>query len=536
MLDSAEEQTELGAVLNITGNQATCLLDLVTLVRLRREGTDSLAKATSIGCYVKIDVDGLWLLGSIREIKSERLEEDKVLACIDLIGEGPRGADGYLASFQLGVTLYPHVRDKVYLAGKRDLDRVFSPENQPHVEIGTVYPTSDVRASLLYDKMLSRHFAVLGATGSGKSTFVAMLLHKIMDQAPEGHIVMLDPHGEYAAAFASSGEIHNVDNLEIPYWFMNLEEHCEALIPENEDDRETAINVLAKCLFDARSRNELAAHSKGITADSPIPYLEGDLIDSLDEEMGKLEKQADLQTYMRLKLNILQLFSDPRYRFIFADRYWQKSMNGFLSEVFRIPTEGKPISIIDLSGAPSQIVKVIVALMSRIILDYAIWTPKNRRTAILLVCEEAQRYLPAVHQEAVLSAERQLERIAREGRKYGVSLGLITQRPSELSETALSQCGTVITMRLSNIHDQARIEATLPDAARGLVELVPALQTRECIICGEGARVPVRVRLDEVEPELRPASDDPIISRLWNDAAGNTDVIDETVRRWRGDR
>ena len=536
MSESEEGLIELGSVLDVNGDHATCIFDLGSLVGLRREGTIALARATSIGGYVKIGIAGQWLLGSISDFQADRSGANLIIGGVDFLGEGVRTSDNGLGSFLNGVTLYPHPGDKVYLATKADLDRVFSPERRPHIEIGTVYPTSDVRASLLYDKMLSRHFAVVGSTGSGKSTFVAMMLHRIIAEAPEGHIVVLDPHGEYAAAFASAGNVYNVDNLEIPYWMMNLEEHCEAFIPETEESRETDINVMAKCLFEARAKNEAITNPAEITADSPIPYVFGDLIDTLDEEMGRLEKQAQLQTYMRLKLNIQQFFSDNRYRFIFNEAFRQKSMTEFLSELLRIPANGKPISIIDLSGAPSQIVKVIVSLLSRIILDYAIWTPKEQRTPVLLVCEEAQRYLPAIHPEAAMSAERQLERIAREGRKYGVSLGLITQRPSELSETALSQCGTIVALRLTNMHDQAKVRAALPEGAHSLVELVSALQNRECIICGEGARVAVRVRIDEVDPAIRPASDDPEFSRHWNEPKQNNEVVVEAVRRWRGEK
>jgi DNA helicase HerA-like ATPase len=536
MLKSCVAPAVLGTVLDVNGDRATCLLDLGTLTRLRQEGANTLIGATSIGCYVKIGVGGHWLIGSISEIETDRAEGASVKAVIDFLGEGPRRPDDGLAGFQRGVTYYPLAGDAVCIAHKADLNRVFSPESQPHIEIGTVHPTADVRASLLYDKLLSRHFAVLGSTGCGKSTLVSLMLHRIMAASPEGHIVVLDPHGEYAAAFASTGQVYNVDNLEIPYWMMNLEEHCEAFIPDTEESREVDINVMAKCLLAARSRNDEFRNRSEVTVDSPVPYVEGDLIDALDEEMGKLEKQAELQTYLRLKLNIEQFFSDPRYKFIFSYRLRQKSMTEFLSHLLRIPVGGKPISIIDLSGAPSQIVKVIVSLLSRIILDFAIWTPADRRTPVLLVCEEAQRYLPAIHPDKAMSAERQLERIAREGRKYGVSLGLVTQRPSELSETALSQCGTIISMRMTNTNDQAKVKATLPEASRSLVQLVPALQNRECIIAGEGARVPVRVRIDEAEPAIRPASNDPAFSQLWNQRLTGNTMVEEAVQRWRGER
>ncbi|MCJ2178704.1 helicase HerA domain-containing protein [Novosphingobium album (ex Hu et al. 2023)] len=535
MPNASVEQTVLGTVLDVNGECATCVLKIDVLRQLRGEGGAQVQPA-SIGCYVKIGVGEQWLIGSISDMSAIRSNSHLVSVVVDLLGEGHRGADGGLSDFQRGVTNFPLAGDDIYPASNKDLACIFSTNNEPHIEIGTVHPTTDVRASLLYDKMLSRHFAVLGSTGSGKSTLVSLILHRIMEAAPEGHIVVIDPHGEYAAAFAETGQVYNVDNLELPYWMMNLEEHCEAFIPETEANREVDINVMAKCLLAARLRTSVVEGFGEITVDSPVPYSEGDLVDALVDEMGRLERQAELQTYMRLKLNIEQYFSDPRYRFMFDDSLRQKSMTEFLKTLLRMPGDGKPISILDLSGAPSQIVKVVVSLLSRIILDFAIWTPSHSRAPMLFVCEEAQRYLPAVHPDKAMSAERQLERIAREGRKYGVALGIITQRPSELSTTALSQCGTIISLRLTNSYDQAQVQATLPEASRSLAQVLPALKNRECIIAGEGARVPARIRIDDVDLGIRPASNDPQFSKLWRHPIEGDEALEEVVQRWRAGR
>lgn len=535
MANSAVEPFELGAVRDVSGEKAICSFDLEALTQSRKLEADGLAKAASVGGYVKIGVGQQWTFGAISKLETERSNGRSVIATVDFLGEGLRAANGGLGSFQRGVSLYPHPEDKVYLATKADFDRIFSPERHPHIEIGTVYPTSDVRSSLFYDKLLSRHFAVLGSTGTGKSTLVALILHRITAAAPQGHIVVLDPHGEYAAAFSGTAKVFNVDNLEIPYWAMNLEEHCEAFIPENEESREVDINVLAKCLLAARKRNGFVNGNGNLTADSPVPYLISDLIEEIESETGKLEKQADVQVYTRLKLNIIQMFADRRFRFIFDQRYRQNSLTQFLSDILRIPPQSNPICIIDLSAIPSEIINVIVSIISRLIFDYAVWTPIASRSPILLICEEAQRYLPAVHPDRDVSAERQLERIAREGRKYGVSLGLISQRPSELSTTALSQCGTFIAFRLNNGQDQAQVKASLPEASTGLIDAIPTLQSRECIICGEGTRVPVRVRIDDLEQTYRPASDDPVFSVLWNREQSDGGKVAEVIRRWRGE-
>lgn len=529
------EQRDVGTVMDINGSRAICHLDLPTLVGHRQAATTSLEAATSVGSYVKIDLGDMWLLGTVSGIEAVPGSSEAVVAGVDLFGEGEKGPNGSLATFRRGVTIYPHPGDRLWIAAAADLQRVYSPQDEPHIEIGAVHPTTEVRASIFIDRMLSRHFAVLGATGSGKSTTVALMLHRIIDAAPDGHIVMLDLHGEYSSAFPQVGQVYNVDNLRIPYWLMNLQEHCEAFINTEEESGAIDAGIMAKCLLAARSRSEARGRTSKITADSPVPYALGDLLEAIEAEMGRLDKAADAYRYTRLKANVQQLFSDRRFRFIFNNEYRTHSMVDFISALLRIPAEGKPISIIDLAGVPSEIVDVVVSILTRLILEYAIWSPRDDRNPILLVCEEAQRYLPSAHTGGAMSAERQLGRVAREGRKYGVSLGIITQRPSELSETALSQCGTIFAMRLNNLNDQTRIRDTLPEGARGFVDLIPALQSRECIVSGEGVPVSMRVRIDNLEQHLRPASDDPAFSLLWSQRPQDNEQVVETVRRWRGE-
>src|SRR5690606_1476406 len=174
-----------------------------------------------------------------------------------------------------------------------------------------------------------------------------------------------------------------------------------------------------------------------------------------------------------------------------------------------------------------------VAVLSRLTFDYAIWSRGEPQRPILLVCEEAHRYIPSKDVGQGQAVRKILERIAKEGRKYGVSLGLITQRPSDLAEGVLSQCGTIIAMRLNNERDQIFVKAAMPEGARGFIDSIPALRNRECIICGEGVSIPVRVNLDDLEPEKRPASSDPSFSTLWNHDISEPDMLDRVVKRWR---
>jgi DNA helicase HerA-like ATPase len=249
--------------------------------------------------------------------------------------------------------------------------------------------------------------------------------------------------------------------------------------------------------------------------------------------MGKLDKAGGTAPYMRVKTKIDEIRSDPRYAFMFSGTMIGDSMAGFLAKIFRLPGGGKPISIIDVSGVPSDITSVVVAMLSRMVFDYAIWSRGDEQRPILLVCEEAHRYVPSDRHTGNNSVRRVLEQIAKEGRKYGVSLGLVTQRPSDLAEGVLSQCGTIIAMRLNNDRDQAFVKSAMPEGSRGFLDSIPALRNREAIICGEGVAIPIRVAFDNLEERKRPASHDPLFSELWREEGGEIELLGRIIQRWR---
>jgi DNA helicase HerA-like ATPase len=478
-------------------------------------------------------VGNAWLIANVRTMRAG--DQSEIIAHVDFLGEGTKGASGRVSNFRRGVTRYPIPGSPVYAVSTEDLRAIFAATDEPHIEIGTVYPTDDIRGALYIDPMLGKHFAVLGSTGTGKSTSVALILHRISQAAPEGHILMIDPHGEYSAAFKSCGEIFNVDNLQLPYWLMNFDEHCEVLLTTHGAERERDADILAKCLLAARTKGKDVSQYGKVTVDSPIPYLLADLNTIVVNEMGKLDRAGDTLPFQRLKSKLDELRADPRYTFMFSGMLVSDSMPTLLAKLFRLPSQGRPISIVDVSGVPSEITSVVVSVLARMVFDYAIWSRTEAQKPLLLVCEEAHRYVPKdEHQEGGQAVRRILERIAKEGRKYGVSLGLITQRPSDLAEGVLSQCGTIVAMRLNNDRDQACVRAAMPEGARGFLDAIPALRNRECIVCGEGVAIPIRVRFDDLEPEKRPASSDPSFARLWSETGDEAGIIQRTIKRWRG--
>ncbi len=523
----------LGYVMEIAGSGSEISIDARVLQKLSNHEDPSISMAGQVGSQIKIRVGNVWLLASIRTQKLD--DKDGVIrAAVDFLGEGDEERlTGKIYNFRRGVTRYPVPGSEVYAVSTEDLNQVYAADSRAHVELGTVFPTKDIRGALYVDAMLGKHFALLGSTGTGKSTSAALILHRICDLAPEGHIMMIDPHGEYSAAFKTNGALFDVNNLALPYWMMNFAEHCEVFVTSKGDDRQVDCDILARCLLQARQKNRIAESVGRLTVDAPIPYLLSDLVNIIQTEMGKLDKATSSAPFMRLKGKIEEMKADPRYNFMFSGMLVGDTMAEFISKIFRLPSEGKPISIIDVSSVPSDITSTVVAVLSRMVFDYAIWSRNEPQRPILLVCEEAHRYIPSDRVAGESSVRSILERIAKEGRKYGVSLGLITQRPSDLAEGVLSQCGTILSMRLNNDRDQAFVRAAMPEGARGFLDSIPALRNREIIICGEGVSIPIRVALDTLEEVKRPASEDPVFSELWKETGGEAEILTRVIQRWR---
>jgi hypothetical protein len=523
----------IGHVVEIAGSGSQVRLDAAAVMALQSHKDPSIAMSGQVGSQIKTVVGNSWLIANVRTLRAG--EAGELVAYVDFLGEGNRDSTGAMTNFRRGVTRYPIPGAEVLPVSTEDMRAIFAASDEPHIEIGTVYPTDDIRGALYVDPMLGKHFAVLGSTGTGKSTSVSLILHRISQLSPEGHIVMIDPHGEYSAAFKGCGELFNVDNLQLPYWLMNFEEHCEVLLTTHGSERQRDADILAKCLLGARTKGKDLSQLGKVTVDSPIPYLLTDLAAIISNEMGKLDRAGDTLPFQRLKTKLEELRSDPRYTFMFSGMLVSDTMGNFIARLFRLPSQGRPISIVDVSGVPSEITSVVVSVLARMVFDYAIWSRTEAQRPLLLVCEEAHRYVPKDESAENGQAVRKiLERIAKEGRKYGVSLGLITQRPSDLAEGVLSQCGTIVSMRLNNDRDQACVRAAMPEGARGFLDAIPALRNRECIVCGEGVAIPIRVRFDDLEPEKRPASSDPSFARLWRETGDEAGIIQRTIKRWRG--
>ena len=450
---------------------------------------------------------------------------------IDLVGETVTDAGGRTQAFQRGVSYSPRLGDTVYAATAEDLRQVYARPTTPCARVGHIYQDRSLPAYIVVDELLGKHFAVLGTTGSGKSCAVSQILRAILAQHGMGHVVLLDLHNEYGAGFRDCAEVLGTGELELPHWILNFEELQEILIGHNED-REAAAAILSEGVMDARRTylGEDAAHRR-FTVDTPIPYRMADVLRRIDISLGKLNKPTDSAPYIRLKDRISTLQNDRRYAFMFEEGLKVRdNMSQILSRVFRVPVDGKPLTILDLSDVPSEIMNVVIALICRLTFDFALWT--DRDMPVMLVCEEAHRYA-ADGDDSFAMTRRALSQIANEGRKYGVSLCLVSQRPSELSVGILSQCNTIFAMRMSNQKDQDFVETRLSESAMGLLDSLPSLRTGEAIGVGEGVSVPVRLYFDLLPAEQLPRSGTASFSSAWRGEGRDEAYIEDIVERWR---
>jgi uncharacterized protein len=449
----------LGRVMTVVGSQ-------ITISPEADLGDEGLFR---IGAMVKVGSGDREVVATISAVRFENNSLSKRILSADLLGEIAPSDEGP-SRFMRGVTQHPISGTPVVAATGADLTTIFAPTPRSNVRIGTLHHDVRQPAFVLVNELLRQHFAVLGTTGSGKSCAVSLLLSAILENYRMAHIILIDPHNEYGRVFGKAAELINIDNLQLPFWLFDFEEAVGILVRGGTvQEQEAQALILKDALTRARRHYAGESHvATTLSVDTPTPFRVSDLIRFINEAMGRLDKPDTSMPYLRLKTRLESLRDDRRFAFMFSD--WlvgQDALSQIVGRLLRIPVSGKPLTIMDLSGVPSEIADIVVSLSCRLIFDFAVWSDRGRMPPVLLVCEEAHRYVPADNRIGFAATARAITRIAREGRKYGVSLALISQRPSELSAQALSQCGTIFALRLANELDQRFMETVMPDAARG---------------------------------------------------------------------
>jgi DNA helicase HerA-like ATPase len=525
-------------------------------------------KIGQIGTFVKMPMGNIIIFGIVGAVSDRPFVEageldgrtgSKFLS-VQLIGE--KVGDN---EFERGVGTYPTIGDEVHLVIEDDLRAIYSDHTQGAIEVGKHSSSDNLSVYLDTHNLVLRHCGILGSTGSGKSNTTVSLLKAVLDGYGGSRVVLVDPHGEYATAFPDAKvlKIGDVSSpLFIPFWLMTFEELAYFLVGADHRDEQKVEYRLLRDLITQLKRDNLnlkagAVSHDLVTADSPIPFSARQLwyrmnwqlnatfsVAAKDDQTRTTARETSAgdaevlcpATFEAYAMNnaapykskhseffsyekkILSRLRDSRYDFLFNPGDYKtadsaKDLHNLLTEWIG---NDKRLVILDLSGVPYEVLDITVGLITRFIYDSMFWGRSEpytgKKRPLLLAFEEAHTYLGKNNQNGY--AKSAVERVFKEGRKFGVGALVISQRPSELSETILAQIGTLIALRLTNSSDQAIVKSAAPDNLNSLMDLLPSLRIGEAVIAGEAIKIPSRVRLKLNQP--RPTSDDPKLVECWS--------------------
>lgn len=557
--------TEIGEIKSINGNSIS--IEISETLRSNMPIIDgTVYRVGQIGSFLKIPLGYATLYGIVTQVGIDAIpdkfkEQDysfflnQQWLTIILIGEQIGN------KFERGITQFPTPGDSVHLVTNKDLEVIyggFSDDNS--IIVGNISASESLEARIDIDKLVSRHCAILGSTGSGKSNAVAVLLNAIANKGfKSARVLVVDPHGEYTEALKGKCNIYKVNpetlenNLFIPFWALPfnqlLEIFSQSLLDANKDYvRQKVLEYKIK----SNIENKLGIDIESITADTPIPFSLDELWGELDDferktfendriteclikkgNYSKLESSEyrpastmNSAPYYNMQRKGILYFTDSirskikdnRYSFLFNPGDYKPTSDG-KAKVLNLLLQqwigsNKPITILDLSGVPNEIMQTISGTLLKIVFDALFWGQNlsigGKEQPILIVLEEAHNYLKAGENSV---SSNTVQNIAKEGRKYGVGLMLVTQRPSELDETVLSQCGTLIALRMNNSKDRGHIKSAIQDELQTIVDLLPSLRTGEGIISGEAVKMPSRIKF--FKASNAPKGSDPKASVKW---------------------
>jgi uncharacterized protein len=465
----------------------------------------------AIGKLISINTGQKRIVGVVYEMNTtselwSNSEMNVIYIKVELVGEISDTETG--PSFRAGISSYPHLGSVAHRIRIQDLKTIYTINEGVAVDIGTLSQDENVAAAVNIELMLSRHFAVLGTTGVGKSSAVSILLRKAVAVKPNLRVLMLDPHNEYTSAFSDIAITIDNTNLELPFWMFKLEEFADVLF-RGRTPLDGELDILREYIGAAKARyNSPQASSvptsllkrsttmdnSGMTADTPAPYRISDLIKLIEDEQGKLDSKFAKPDMRSVMHRLDSMCHDPRFKFMFTKTTIEDNMEDVISKIFRVPINNKPITVFQLAGLPSEVVNAVASVLARISFDIAMWSQGTYE--ILLLCEEAHRYVPHDKNLGFAPTRTSIARIAKEGRKYGAYLGIVTQRPGELDPTILSQCSTVFAMRLANEKDQDIIRSALSDSSSSTVGFLSSIGNREAIAFGEALAMPMRMMFE----------------------------------------
>lgn len=579
----SSKETYLGDVQDVNGTTVSISLSkesLTGFVYIDGQGY----RVGQIGSFVRIPIGFYDLFGIISQVGASAVPANRVeneihgnrWMTIQLIGEGPRNG-----VFQRGLSQYPTIGDEVHIVSEKELKNIYGQPDKPYfVKLGHISNADSIPALVDVNKLITRHSAVVGTTGSGKSTTVSSIINALSDSEkyPSARIIMLDLHGEYGQALQEKASIYKINGdsgsklkekaLHIPFWALNFDELCEISFGDFSSEKDK--NIVMERVHKYKIQSLEKYPRKGVSidtlsVDSPIPFslhhlwyelyievfgtyykgkagkpnenlayetdaqgneLRGDPMKGIPPIFKNIVTEAGEDKIFNLpgSLNIgkqLQLLGTklriPRYDFIFKPNTWMPEADGKVEEDLDSLLKNwigsdRPVTILDLSGVPPDILQTTIGALLRLLYEALFWARNlsqgGRHRPLLVVMEEAHIYL---NDDFKGMASKVVQRIVKEGRKYGIGAMIVSQRPSEINSTILSQCGTFFALRLTNASDRSHITSALSDNLDGLTGMLPILRTGEAIILGEAVKLPMRTTIEAPPKNRRPDSQDPIV-------------------------
>jgi DNA helicase HerA-like ATPase len=496
-----------------------------------------------VGSYLMVKQSDIKVLCTVESMWTETGADGHETHKIRLT---PLGEFNQSREFERGISHYPTTGAELHVVSNWNLERVFSDHSEVYYKVGKLSAFESIDVYLDASSFFGRHAAILGQTGAGKSWTVTSLIQSALRYMPNAHIIIMDMHGEYGHkkndAYATSPFPHSkvrcLDalELEIPYWLLTYSDLSDLLITDEDTNASVQMAFLRTVLNELRIESNRHLDLGNVTVDSPVYF-------SLDELREKFVEANEKTTdFGRVKgplhgkfdhflVRLESLMNDGRYDFMLKPKL--RTSTDTLPDLMRdFVGLGDPkanVTVLNLSAVPFDVAPTVTALIGRLAFEFNFWNPKCLEFPIWLVCEEAQRYIPREEHTRFKEARRSMERIARGGRKYGVGLCVVSQRPHELSETVLAQCGTFLCMRISNPDDQEYLRAMVPDAARGTFAALTSLSRGEVVAMGEAVPMPVRFHMTLPNPP--PNAQDVDYATKWSKGGEEIDV-DQLVSNW----
>jgi Cdc6-like AAA superfamily ATPase len=504
--------------------------------------------AGHIGSYVVIRQANIGILALVFKMwEKDRFDNTDTRKSDRFISLIPVGEIQDNGSFVRGVRHYPTPGAKVFAVGLTEINAIFSKFRDYKFFIGQLSSHKDYHLSLDPKALFGRHFAIVGQSGSGKSWTVTSLIQHTIKAMPKSHIIMLDLHGEYCwkdvngviqSAFPENQVNYiNAMEMEMPYWMMTYAELVDLFIDRGDSGATMQMSFMREILQQLKRKEAKQIGLATVSIDTPLYFSLAEMYTQFKQaneerkEFGKVQG-ALFGQFDEFLIRMQSRFNDVRYDFLLKPKIRNNSasMADLLRQFIGLGTKKANITVVDLSSVPTDIRAAISAQVGRLAYEFNYWNPQRREFPITLICEEAHAYIPREKGGQFEGTKKMMERIAKEGRKYGVSIGVVSQRPTELSEAMLAQCSSFICLRTTNPDDQAYIKGLVPEAEGDLTDILTSLGRGEALVLGEAAPLPTRVQIYRPNPE--PKSNDVDYFTSWREGPDDLNV-EEIVNLWR---